>query len=305
MGMPKPSTSKQGFPKRGPAGPPGAGGGGGSLPSGTGLVGVTAGSGETITVGAGLNLTGSFGARTLSAGWTPVYSVDFSALATGVTPGADGAVTIDGKTWYAKNVANVAEMRTVNGEGLVIDPSAVSSDLYGPTYTAPTWAIKWSDLGIPPDSDYRIWLKFATTGIASDFETADFAIEQFQTTTYRIALARLFSTGSGGQCWQVRRTLAGGTSTPASGTDNPSHDVVLISGRGQGITSILTGASVGGNFPDQASLTLRQLAVVDFSGGNPAILHSTNNLAFAFACYPVNTSNSLRASISKFLVEKR
>lgn len=70
-------------------------------------------------------------------GWTTTYSVDFSSLATGSHPGGDGTVTIDGKTWYAQNVANSDEMRTVNGEGLVIDPNGTSSTLFNGTRDCP------------------------------------------------------------------------------------------------------------------------------------------------------------------------
>jgi len=232
-------------------------------------------------------------------GWTTSYSVTLTGLATGVHPGGDGTVTIDGKTWYAQNVANSDEMRTVSGEGLVIDCNANATDLYGSTRTGPNWSIKTGALGIPVNTEFRIWT-IAAHNIDQNYETLDIGVEQFQSTSYRIVLARIFNASGK---WAARRTVGG----VSSGNLKPnflSDDAYLVHCTNVGSIDIYTGASSGGNFPAFASMRLQQHAEIDFSGGSPDIL-SEVDLAFVFAMCPgpTNTSNTLRGSLKKLLVE--
>ncbi len=237
--------------------------------------------------------------------WTTAYSVDFSTLSTGVHPGGDGTVTIDGKTWYAKNVANSEEMRVVNGEGLVIDPNANSSDIFNGTYTCPVFACRFSELGILNVSEARIWTTFAFTGIDADFEQVGVMIEQLQSTIWHAALVRVYDSLRGGQGWDVRRAINFTTARPSGKTDNLTDDVLLLQWRGLGRVAAFTGPSSGGNFPAMSAMRQRHEVSENWGAGTGPDILSALDLAFAFYVCPVNTSNTLRGSLKKFLVEYR
>lgn len=228
------------------------------------------------------------------ATWVTSYNVDFSSLSTGVHPGGDGTVTIDGKTWYAQNVANSNEMRTVNTEGLVIDPSAAATDWYGPTRTAPNFSLKLADLDVnlQKAAVTRFWLYATSTGMDATFETQEFGIGQFQATTMLQSLAKLYN---GSAVVFSARTLRDGTTTVAEFTANSSDDVWVLQLHGSGRMEVFTGVYSGG-FPAVTALR-RRAAITAWD------VRAMDNLAFSFAAATVNTSNSFRAVLAAMKVE--
>lgn len=237
-------------------------------------------------------------------GWTTAYSADFSAMSTGGSAVlADGANTLDGKTWYVENAANADELRIVNSEGLVIDPNATSSTNYNATRTAPNLQIKISDIvpaANPNDAaEIRVWAMLTTTNQDADFENVGIGLTKFQSNDMSYISARGMSGGSL-RNFSLRHAL-GVTLEVNHGTAHNTKDVFVLRWRGADELESYLGASEGGAFPAASSLTLIGVMAM----GAAAQLANGSELAFLFNAFPANTSNSFRAALKKFRVEYR
>lgn len=242
-------------------------------------------------------------------GWTNIYTVDYSALPTGgsvVMPA--GAAVIDGKNWYVENPTAANEMRIVNGEGLVIDPNATSTDWFGNTRTAPIFSTLITELA--PEwtlaDEFRIWIMFSTSGIDANFEFADFCIENHRWIggSWGTFTARGYDSG---QKWAFRFDLGGATSTQLDSTAGYlANDVICLRFTRLWYIESYTGTSVGGNFPAFDTLTLRASQQYGASAA-VTMLETTiaNGLGFAFGVQTVNTLNSVRAAIQKLSIDTK
>lgn len=83
--------------------------------------------------------------------WVPLYEQDFSTLSDAdILPGGDGNITIDGKTWYARNVAKMDSLNVGASHGGIkigINTADTSQyDYYGAVRSAPALEIKLANL---------------------------------------------------------------------------------------------------------------------------------------------------------------
>lgn len=244
------------------------------------------------------------------AGWQTAYEVDFTALtSSGSTVISNGANVIDGKTWYVENSANADELRVLNGTGLVISPSTVSTDIFNSTRSVPLISVKIADL--LPSGVYwqqlaglRVTAIFGVTGLDSNFDHVAFALENFQAVggMQRAEILKLYDTTTK---FIVRRTVAGLSSAYPSHLDNLTHDVVRLHMDTIGHFEMFTAASASDNFPSEANYQSRShLDLASYSDRVWTSLIKTNDaLAFAFHAGDTNSSGTPRGWIKKFRVE--
>lgn len=184
----------RGFPGRagqitGGASPTGPAGGSlaGNYPNpGLAATGVTPGAyGDSshyarFTVGADGRITAAAqNALPSTGGWQTAVDLDFTAQTT-QSLATDGNYTIGGVTWTKQNSATDATpMAVTNGTGLVIKPTG-STDIQGPTYTAP---LLWAPLSslLPAAADWttglRLWLSLgAACNFSANFDSVVYGI---------------------------------------------------------------------------------------------------------------------------------
>lgn len=252
-----------------------------------------------------------FGQPSQPPAWKTGYSVDFTALATGgSTVLSNGAQTIDGKTWYVENASAADELRVVHGEGLVIDPNSTSTDYYSSTRTCPNVQVKLtnlsSQLNVNDVSEIRVWCLIAASNIDNNFETIMVGLTKFQSQqqAYCLSRANVFVVKN-----FLRRTLDDSTWDIDLGTSHITKNVFVLRWRGGNAVDGYVGNDVSGAFPSSASLVPLGTMTGESSGTGyafgPSRLTSADDLAFIFTVYPVNTTNAVRGSLKKLLIEYR
>ena len=147
---------------------------------------------------------------------------------------------------------------------------------------------------------------FDTSGMDQNFELVLFGIENFQVngaTQQRAEVIKFWNTSS--VQWNFRRT-SGTTSTNCIETSNSTDDVFVLRMRDPMHVEIYTGASSAGAFPAAADLLFRGYVLwADLQSYGVSKIKGKADLAFIFAAAPVNTNNSFRVWLKKFLIETR
>jgi hypothetical protein len=91
--------------------------------------------------------------------WISLYSADFSTLADAdVLPGSDGNITVDGKTWYVRNVSKMDTLDVgalAAGLKMGIDPAAATGQYHDTTKTGPAVELRLGQLFAGTDFEGR------------------------------------------------------------------------------------------------------------------------------------------------------
>lgn len=91
--------------------------------------------------------------------WTTIFNKDFSTLSDeDVLPGGDGDITVDGKTWYARNVSKMLSLdvgSTHGGLKMGIDSAVAACQYHEGTFTGPGLELKLAHLFTGTDFEDR------------------------------------------------------------------------------------------------------------------------------------------------------
>lgn len=242
-----------------------------------------------------------------------VYDVDFATLASQNFT-ANGAVTIDSRTWNVANRSNVETMSVVNGQGLYIKSSTTTTLLYGTTDSVGKFWIPLSDIDSrlsPPNwRELRIWtnLNFAGYSPARNYEQCGGMIlcnngsspaSGGNSSAIRVVSGWL---GAPGICSGFPTATFNGSDTASVNyTLGSSHDCGCIRLLDSGTFEVYSGASVGGNFPASlANMTLKTSGLWLERAGITATLR----LCYAFYIVNSNTYADMRAYMRRLKVDR-
>lgn len=220
--------------------------------------------GQVLMVDPGAPVGFSWQALSNPLGWSTAYSVDFSTLPN-QTISADGAVTIDGKTFYAFNKANSQTFAVQNGSGLYIRCSAANTTLTTNVSTFPGLYAKFTDLtGLLETANWSecwVWFMFSQPHVPNaNYEWAAGRIITVPS-SYTPANLNGFSLargyGTGGMGYQAFAHFGTGATVSAKGWVNSAtvFDVMAFHLIGGQVEHYL-GQSVAGAFPNRTALQL-------------------------------------------------
>ncbi len=238
-----------------------------------------------------------------SASMNLVYAVDFSALATSGAKFSNGSNVIDGKTWTVENTANANTFQITNGTGLVIDPSATSTDIgAGSVRTAPLISIKYgsihSSLVAIPTPNILVLCSFTHANLNANFEQGRLIHERFGgggTSQITGWIGRVFSTSAKFEIVTLKNNAAVFLADTSATTD----DVMGLYVQGGGMQlSCYTGVTSGGDLPAITALTRRgALNLIP-----PVVASAADEFAITLAAMPVNTNDSFSFTFKKLAV---
>ncbi len=236
------------------------------------------------------------------ANLTPIYSVDFAALATTAkfTDGP-GATVIDGKSWNVENAASADTFQITNGTGLVIDPSAANTGMWA-TRNAPIISIKYGNissvLGSVWSPEIVVVVSFTHSLLDANFEQVRLQHERYLgggTAQESAYIARIFSSGAKWEIGVIRSNVV--TNFVDTNTTNDDVMAYYVQAGGQ-IVNIYTGVTTAGALPAVTGLTRRAV----FQQPTPTNVSSADDFAICLTAFPVNTNNAFNAAFKKLAV---
>lgn len=153
-------------------------------------------------------------------------------------------------------------------------------------------------------TDIRVSVLWGATGISENFETILFGLERFQAMEQGYWLARNWN---GSLKYVIRRQYASGTTDlDVTSLLGGTEDVFQFRMSDTVDCSMSCGVSSGGDFPaNSALIPIGRAEAVGTSVGQGTKIPVLSDLAIVFACYPVNTSNTLRGVLKRLKVESR
>lgn len=245
----------------------------------------------------------------IDGGWRTILDINF-ANQTSQTLSPDGAYTIAGFTANKTNSStDRVAMAIVNGSGLVLQPNAGGSDIFGGTFSATCLAFPLNQfIQITPGTVFRLWMYVASDNLSADFDQIDIGFGTTSAADFNIT-SKMESTGTANQHrWRISNNQASGNLTNSTTQPNRSFTdnvlVTVINSVPHFQTYSLSGTYTNGNWPAFTTLNPLHSAVASTNyNANWSTSTNPTNWNVFIASGRVNSGTTLTCTVGRIRVD--
>jgi hypothetical protein len=221
-------------------------------------------------------------------------------------------VTIAGYTWTLENMANADSIGVLPGVGLIIDPNANVSDTYTTTYNTPSIILPITN-SLPNfnlfDYSLRLWMVCEITGANQNYEHFKGGFAKYKLvnggTKYWAFWAKGWQDNARAYGHFIGNSAAATMPTALTSIDN---NFLMIEWNNLYHTNYYYATKdVANTFDDvRSSMMFHDSYIVAggmLDGGSLYAITGSGDLSIHLSCYPVNTSNSVSATVRRLRLE--